>query len=123
MAKTRKVAYEAQPINTARPVEKALPAEVRLSGGGSFFRRHRWLVWLGAVVVAAVSWDLAWLGVAVVVVAAVSWGVMTYVDRVGREFFSKGQDVVVTLSTIARVLRSRDLATLEGFYAPDFQGY
>src|SRR5262249_47857648 len=91
---------------------------------GSFFHWHRWLVWLGvaAVVLAAVSWGLAWLGVTVVLCAAVSWGLVTYVDRVGREFFCKGQDVVVTLNTIARALRSRDLATLDGFYAPDFQG-
>src|SRR5262245_39073372 len=109
MAKTRKGAYEAQTVNTARPVEQALPAEARLSGGDRFVGRHQWLVWLGAAVVvgAAASWGLAWLGVAVVGAAVASWGLVTYVDRVGQEFFSKGQDVVVTLSTIARVLRSR----------------
>ena len=31
MVKTRKAAYEVQTVNTARPVEKALPAEARLS--------------------------------------------------------------------------------------------
>src|SRR5262245_52797826 len=124
MAKMRKVAYEAQTFHTAHTAEQALPAEVRLSGEGGFFRRHRWLVWLGAlVVVAAMSWALAWLGVAVVVVVAMSWGLITYVDRVGREFFVKGQDVLGVRNTMARVLRSRDLAALEGFYAPDFQGY
>ena len=59
------------------------------------------------------SWGLAWLGVVVVVLAAVSWGLVTYVDRVGREFFSKGQDVVVTLNTMARA-PSRDLAPWRG---------
>src|SRR5215471_12400897 len=111
MVNTRKVAYEVQTVNTAHTVEQALPEEVRLSGEGSFFRQHLWLVWLGAAVIAlaAVTWGLVWLAVAVVV-ATVSWGVVTSVDRVGREFFSKGQDVVVTLNTMARVLRSRDLA-------------
>ena len=51
-----------------------------------------------------------------------SWGVVTYVDRIGREFFSKGQDVVGAQHD-GRVLRNRDLAALEGFYAPDFQGH
>src|SRR5215470_1750129 len=114
MVNTRKVAYEAQTVNTTHTAEKALPEEARLSGG-SFFHWHGWPVWLGVatVVVAAVSWGLAWLGVTVVLCAAVSWGLVTYVDRVGREFFCKGQDVVVTLNTMARALRSRDLATLD----------
>jgi hypothetical protein len=63
MANMSKVASEAQPVNTARTVEKALPEEVHLSGEALLFRRHRWLVWLGAavVVLAAVSWGLVWL--------------------------------------------------------------
>jgi hypothetical protein len=107
MAKMRKVAYEARAVDTSGSVEQALSEEPRLSGGGRFVRRHRWLVWLGAVVA---------------VLVALAWGVVTYVDRVGWEFFYKGQDVVVTLNTMARMLRVRDLAAIEGFYAPDFQG-
>jgi len=107
MAKTRKAAYEARTVDTSRTVEKALPAEVRVAGGGGFFRRHRWLVWLGA---------------AVMVVVVLAWGTVTYVDRVGWEFFYKGQDAVATLNTMARALRAQDLASLEGLYAPDFQG-
>jgi hypothetical protein len=123
MVQTRQVAAEAHTVNTASTAEQAIPAEVCLSGEDGFFRRYRWLVWLGAVVVVTtVSWNLPWLGGAVVVVAALSWSLMTYVDRVGREFFSKGQEVVVRLNSMARVLRSRDLAALAGFYAPDFQG-
>ncbi|HEY7493800.1 MAG TPA: VCBS repeat-containing protein, partial [Candidatus Tectomicrobia bacterium] len=124
MANTRKAAYEAQAVDTPRPFEQALSQEARVVGGDGFFGRHRWLVRLGAAVVLLVlSWGAMPLGVAVVVLAALSWSVVTYVDRVGREFFSRGQAVVVTLNTIARVLHSRDLLTLEGFYASDFQGH
>ena len=56
------------------------------------------------------------------VVGVLSWGVVTYVDRVGWEFFHKGRDTVATLNTMARALRARDLTTLQEFYAPDFQG-
>jgi hypothetical protein len=107
MAKTRKAAYETRTGNTSRTVEKALPAEVRLASGGRFFRRHRWLVWLGAVAMAVV---------------VLSWGTVTYVERVGWEFFYKGQEAVATLNTMARALRAQDLASLEGLYTPDFQG-
>ena len=37
-------------------------------------------------------------------------------------FSPRAETLVVTLNTMARGLRARDLTTLEGFYAPDFQG-
>ena len=61
MVKTRKAAYEVQTVNTARPVEQALPAEARLSGA-RFCHWHRWLVWLGAAVVVWLPHLGAWLG-------------------------------------------------------------
>jgi ASPIC and UnbV/FG-GAP-like repeat len=106
MANMRKAAYEVRTVDTSHTVEKAHPAEVRLAGRGRFFRRRRWLVWLGAVLV----------------VAALAWGTVTYLDRVGWEFFYKGRDAVATLNTMAKALRAQDLASLEGLYAPDFQG-
>src|SRR5262247_1188228 len=106
MANTRKATAEARTVDTSRTVEKARPAEVRLAGGGRFLRRRRWLVWLGSAL-------------AIVVLA---WVTMIYIDRVGWEFFYKGRDAVATLNTMARALRTRDLASLEELYAPDFQG-
>src|SRR5215831_2399778 len=106
MANTRKATAEARTVDTSRTVEKARRAEVRLAGGGRFLRRRRWLVWLGAALV----------------VMVLAWGTVTYVDRVGWEFFYKGRDAVATLNTMARALRARDLVRLEGLYAPDFQG-
>src|SRR5262245_41586768 len=107
MASTKKATYKAETIDTSPTSEKTFPTEVHLLGAGRFLRRHRWLIWLG---------------VALAVLAALLWGVVTYVDRVGWEFFSKGRDAGVTLNAMARALRAGDLATLEGFYAPDFQG-
>src|SRR4029450_5687244 len=97
MANTRKAAYEARTVDTSRTIEKARPPEVRLAGGGRFFRRRRWLIWLGAALV----------------VVVLAWGAVTYLDRVGWEFFYKGQDAGATLNTMARALRSRDLVRLE----------
>jgi hypothetical protein len=107
MVHTRKAADKAQTVDASRMIEKASPQEACLSGRGGFFRRHRWLVGLG---------------VAVVLLAALYWGMVTYVDHVGWEFFYKGRDAGITLNTMARVLRAGDLATLEGFYSPDFWG-
>jgi ASPIC and UnbV/FG-GAP-like repeat len=107
MATTRKAIYEAETIDTLPTLEKTSPQEGHLSCRGRFFRQHRWLIWLGLML--AVS-------------AALLWGVVTYVDRVGWEFFSKGRDAGITLNTMARLLRARDLAALEGLYAPDFHG-
>src|SRR6266850_5421193 len=124
MANTSRTADEAQAVESFRTLEKALPEAARLSTGDRSFHRHRWLVWLGAAVVVSVALysGMVILGGAGALLAALYWGVMIYVDRVGREFFSKGRDLVVTLNTMARGLRARDLTTLEGFYAPDFQG-
>jgi hypothetical protein len=124
MLNTSKAAYEAQAVGTSRTSAKALPEEARLSGGDRSLRGHRRLVWLGVAVVVSVALygGVVTLGVAVALLAALYWGVVTYVDRVGWEFFSKGRDAVVTLNTVAKSLRALDLATLEGFYAPDFQG-
>jgi hypothetical protein len=97
MANTRKAAYKAPAVDTSRILAKPLPEEARLSSRNSFFRRRRWLVWLG---------------VALVLLAALLWATVTYIDRVGWEFFYKGRDAGLTLNAMARVLRARDLATL-----------
>ncbi len=124
MANTRAAAHKAQAVESSRLLEKTRMKKTRVAVGDRSFRPHRWLVWLGVAVVvsAALYSGIVILGVAIALLAALYWGVMTYVDRVGREFFSKGRDMVVTLNTMARGLRARDLETLEGFYAPDFQG-
>jgi hypothetical protein len=108
MADTRKAAYEARTIDTSSTVEKARSVEVRGARGDGFLRRHPWLVWLGAVAI---------------VVVILTWGALTYVDRIGWEFFYKGQAAVATLHTMARALRAQDLASLEDLYATDFQGH
>jgi hypothetical protein len=70
----------------------------------------------------ALYWGVWTLGVTLALVVALYWGAMTFVDRLGWEFFSKGRDAVLTLHMMAGGLRARDLATLQGLYAPDFRG-
>jgi hypothetical protein len=125
MTTTRKVVDEAQAIEAFRASAKALSEDARLAGGDRSCRRHRWLVGLGVIVVvlAVLYGGGVTLGLVVASSAALYWGVVTYIERVGWKFYSKGRDALVTLNTIARGLHARDLATLEGFYAPDFQGY
>jgi hypothetical protein len=62
------------------------------------------------------------LGSVLALLVALYWGVMTYVDRVGREFFSKGRDTVEILNAMARGLYARDLSAFKDFYASDFRG-
>jgi hypothetical protein len=108
MAKTRKAAYEEQGVDTPSAVGRADLEEGRHSRQDGFFRRHRRLVIPGVVGV---------------VLVALYWGIVISVDRVGWKFFHQGQDAVMTLSTMAKALRTHDLGTVAELYAPDFQGY
>jgi ASPIC and UnbV/FG-GAP-like repeat len=119
-----KVVNEAQAVGVSRASAQALPEDARLTGGDRSFPRPWWLVGLGVLVVvlAALYGGMVTLGLAVALLAALYWGVVICIERVGWKFYSKGRDAVVTLNTIASGLHARDLATLEGFYAPEFQG-
>lgn len=108
MAKTRKVTDAVRSTGTSRAGEQGHRQESRQTIQDGFLRRHRWLVWLGAAVA-------LWV--------VMAWGVMAYVDRVGWEFFFKGQNAVAALDMMAKALHHQDLAAVEDLYAPNFQGH
>src|SRR5262245_14438578 len=68
------------------------------------------------VVAAAPASSLVLLGGTVALGGALAWGVITYVERVSREFFTKGRDTVEGLHTLAPGLRAWDLTVLQDFY-------
>jgi hypothetical protein len=115
---------DARATDASRHSAKAFLQDAHLSDGGTSLHRLQWRAWLVivVVVVAAMYYSRPLLGVAVLSVAGLYWAAVMYVSRVGEEFFSKGRDTAVTLSTMAKALRIRDLTSLEGIYTPDFQG-
>ncbi|MDP6038121.1 MAG: CRTAC1 family protein [Candidatus Latescibacteria bacterium] len=63
-----------------------------------------------------------WLGGGVVVLFLLFWGFVSYVDRVGWEFFNKGRDAVIVLNKIAKAMKESDLKAVETLYSSAFQG-
>ncbi|MEM9597361.1 MAG: hypothetical protein AAGD06_24040, partial [Acidobacteriota bacterium] len=72
-----------------------------------FFRRRRWLTTLLVLLA---------------ILVPASWGVMSYVDRKGWEFFYSGKDILETVGQMADHLEAADTEGLSAFYAEDFQG-
>ena len=112
MANTSRTADEAPAGESFRMLAKALPESARLSPGDRSCHRPRWLVWLGAAVVvsAALYSGLVILGVAAALLAGLYWGVMTYVDRVGREFSLDQKQTLASLGRQAGALLTLDRA-------------
>jgi hypothetical protein len=47
---------------------------------------------------------------------------MDHFDRQGWRFFNTGKDIATHLGSMAKAVRSKDIAGIESFYAPDFSG-
>ena len=51
-----------------------------------------------------------------------TWLSLDRMEQEGRRFYQTGRTVVETLAGLGRAIQARDLAAIEGFYSPGFQG-
>ena len=47
---------------------------------------------------------------------------MDHFDREGWRFFNTGKDIVITLGSLAKAVKAKDMAGIENFYARDYNG-
>src|SRR4029077_5212498 len=47
---------------------------------------------------------------------------MDHFDRTGWKFFNTGKDIATNLGSLAKAVKSKDVAGVENFYARDFSG-